>query len=257
MTVCLAELIHLASHVVHDAKSKLLSFRRFAMMLAYERDECLGKTDEADTESSVVDYSLDCVIVLKLVAVEPERAHQERELLLERSLLEVESLVELFRRDLESPVKLVEELVDPVISVLYVHALDGELHDVDRGEREVASSDRCLWSESVLEYSCAASHCSYLPLVSLRILRVPELMLVERSVEVDEVREEAACRNLACKFVKVVVAVLRQVAYAALLLPDLDREDGGRTVAHAFICSVEDFADHAATLCRCVCTVVD
>ena len=82
-------------------------------------------------------------------------------------------------------------------------------------------------------------------------------MVVERSVEVNEVREESACRYLACELVEVVVAVLREVAYASLLLPDLDREDGGRAVAHAFVCGVEELADHAAALCRCVGTIVD
>ena len=82
-------------------------------------------------------------------------------------------------------------------------------------------------------------------------------MLVERSVEIHEVREEAACRNLACELVEVVVAVFRKVAYATLLLPDLDREDGSRAIADSFVCSVEDFADYAATLSRCVCTIVD
>ena len=227
------------------------------MVLADEGDERLCKTDEADTECSVVDYRLDCVVVSKLVAVKPERTHKERELLLESGLLEVESLVELLCRDLESPVELLEELVDPVFSVLDLHTLEGELHDIDCSEREVASSDRSLRSESVLEHTCAASHCRNLPLVSLRILRIPELVVVERCVEVHEVREETTSRHLAGKLVEVVVAVLRKVAHASLLLPDLDREDGSRTVADTLVCSVEELTDNTASLSRCVGTIVD
>ena len=63
-------------------------------------------------------------------------------------------------------------------------------------------------------------------------------MVVERSVKVHEVREETSCGHLAGKLVKVVVAVFRQVAYSALLLPDLDREDCGRAVTDAFVCGV-------------------
>ena len=71
--------------------------------------------------------------------------------------------------------------------------------------------------------------------------------MVERSVKVHEVREEASCRHLAGKLVKVVVAVFRQVAYSALLLPDLDREDGCRSVSDTFVCCVKDLADDAAS----------
>ena len=82
-------------------------------------------------------------------------------------------------------------------------------------------------------------------------------MVIERCIEVYEVREEASCRYLACELVKVVVAVFRKVAYASLLLPDLYREDGCRTVSYTFICCVEELTDDAASLSRCVRSVVD
>ena len=74
-------------------------------------------------------------------------------------------------------------------------------------------------------------------------------MLVERRIKIDEVREEAACGHLACKLVEVIVAVLRKVAYASLLLPYLDRENGCGTVADTFICGVKNLADDASSLC--------
>ena len=82
-------------------------------------------------------------------------------------------------------------------------------------------------------------------------------MVIERSIKVDEVREESSCRYFAGKLVKVIVAVLRKVAHASLLFPDLNREDGCRAIADTFICSIEKLADHAASLCRGVCTIVD
>ena len=129
--VSLAELVDLASHEGNDAESEFLCLCRFSVVLADEGDECLCESDESDTECSVVDYSLDCVVVSKLLAVKPKRTHQERELLLESCLLEIESLVELLCRNLKGPVELLEELVDSVLLVLDLHALECELHDVD------------------------------------------------------------------------------------------------------------------------------
>ena len=81
-------------------------------------------------------------------------------------------------------------------------------------------------------------------------------MMIIWSVEVHEIREETASRYLAREFIKVIVTVLRKIAYASLLLPDLDRENRCRTVADAFICGVQDLSDDATSLCRCVCTIV-
>ena len=143
------------------------------MVLAAKCDKRLSKSDEADAEGSVVDYRLDCVVFSEFLAVKPECAHQERELLLESRLLEVESLVELLCRNVKSPSELVEELVDSVLLVLDAHALDSELHDVDCCEGKVSTADGCLRSEPVLEYTCTAAHCCNLVLVSLRVISSP------------------------------------------------------------------------------------
>ena len=82
-------------------------------------------------------------------------------------------------------------------------------------------------------------------------------MVVERSVEVHEVREESTCRYLTCELIKVVVAVLRKVAYASLLLPDLDWEDSCRAVSYTLICGVEELTDNTTSLGRSVSTIVD
>ena len=65
------------------------------MVLADKGDKGLCKADESDSEGSVVDYCLDCVVVVELLAVKPESTHQKRELLLKCGLLEVESLMKL------------------------------------------------------------------------------------------------------------------------------------------------------------------
>ena len=147
--------------------------------------------------------------------------------------------------------------MDPVLLILYAHTFDSELNDVDGGEREVSAADGCLRSEAVLEHAGTASHCRHFPLISLRVVSLPEFVMVERSVEIHEVREETACRDLAGELVKIVVAVFREVAHASLLLPYLDWEDGCGTVAHTFVCGVEELADDAAALGRSVCSVID
>ena len=65
--------------------------------------------------------------------------------------------------------------------------------------------------------------------------RVRHFALVEGRVEVEEIREETACRYFASQPIKVVVPVFGQITYAALLLPDLDGEDGRLAIAHASI----------------------
>ncbi len=115
------------------------------------------------------------------------------------------------------------------------HYLDGEAHDVDRGEGEISASHRCLFAESVLEDASAASHRSHFVHVSPGVVGTPFGALIESRVEIEKVREESACRDLAGEPVQVVVAVFRQIAYAAFLFPYLDGEDGGCAVAHAFV----------------------
>ncbi len=71
-------------------------------------------------------------------------------------------------------------------------------------------------------------------------------MLVEGGVEVHEVGEEPSGGYFAGQLKKVVVGVLGQIAHAAFLLPYLDREYGCGSVAHAFVCGVEQLANNAA-----------
>ena len=102
---------------------------------------------------------------------------------------------------------------------------------VDCGERQVAASDGCLGAETVFEYACTASHGGYFVLVAFRVVGFPVVTLVEGGVQVQEVREETACGDLAGKLVEVVVAVFGQIAYAAFLFPYLNGEDGRFAVA--------------------------
>ena len=135
--------------------------------------------------------------------------------------------------DVEHAVQFVEERVDALLLVLNAHALDGQLDDVDGGERQVASPDRGLHTIAVLEHARAASHRGYLVQIALGVIGMPGLVLVVGRVQVDKVGEEAPRRHLARQLIQVVVRVVGQIAHTAFLLPNLDGEDGRRAVAHA------------------------
>ena len=257
VVIFLAEFVGTVAHVGHNLQTQLLSFLALAVVLADERLEALCQSDESDAQCTVVDDALDGVRRLQLVSAHPEILHQQWELLCHGSLLELESLVQLLGCDIQQVVELGKEHVDALLLVLDAHAFDGELHDVDGREAQVASCDAGLLAPAVFEYAGAASHGCYLPLVALRVVSSPLLVLVECGIQVQEVREETACCHLACKLVEVVVSVLRQIVDASLLLPNLDREDGCLAVAHAVVGAEQDFAHDAATLGTGIRTIVD
>ena len=151
MLVGLGEAVDLLRHVGDDPQAELLRLVALAMVLATEGDQALGKADEADGEGALVDDGLDGVVVIQFLGTQPEAVHQERELLLESGLLEVEALVQLAGGDFQGPVELLEELLDAeVLVLLFLHGLDAQLHDVDRGEGQVAAADGGLGTELIV-----------------------------------------------------------------------------------------------------------
>ncbi len=95
MLVFLAELVDAATHVAHDLQPESLCLVAFAMVLARQGDEALGETDEPDAERPLIDHRLYGVVGAQAVAVVPESAHHERELLGEGRPLKVKAFVEL------------------------------------------------------------------------------------------------------------------------------------------------------------------
>ena len=257
MLITLRELISLLLHEADNLQAELLALVALAMMLARESNETFGKTDEPDTESTLIDNRLDTVVWLEVLSTIPETAHHERELLGKGSLLELITLVELLSHEFAHLVETEHEDLDTLLNRRLRHSLDSESNNIDSGKREVTTTNGSLRAEAVLEHTSAATHCSYLIVVTLWIIWSPLLMVVERSIEVEEVREETAGRHLACQLVEVVVRVARQVVDTTLLLPDLDREDSSSMVAHALVGRMKKFAHHATTFSRSIGTVVD
>ena len=257
MLVLVGELVGTVAHVSHDSESQFLSLFRLSVMLAQKRHKTFRQTDEPDAQRTLIDYGRDVVVRFELVAAYPQSGHQQRELLGERCFLELHAFMQLACGDVEHGIQLGEETGDALFLIRNAHALYGKAHNVDCGERQVAASDGCLGAETVLEYACTASHGGYFVLVAFRVVGFPVVTLVEGGVQVQEVREETACGDLAGKLVEVVVAVFGQIAYAAFLFPYLNGEDGRFAVAHALVRAFQQFADDAASLGGSIRTVVD
>ena len=149
--------VHFLTHVAYDAQAELLSLVALAVMLACQGYQTLGQADESDAERTLVDDTLDAVVGFQALGVVPQHTHQQRELLGEGGLLELEALVKLTRRQVHHLVQTLEEFGDTLLLVLDTHLFDGDAHNVDGCERQVAAAYGCLFAETVLEHTGAAS----------------------------------------------------------------------------------------------------
>ena len=165
--------------------------------------------------------------------------------------------IKLSGSDFQHVIQLGEKAVDALLLVLNVHALDGQTHNVDGRERQVAATDGGLFAKSVLKHAGAASHRGHLMLVAFGIVGAPLLVVVVGGVQIDEIGEETPCRYLAGELIEVIVGVTGLVAHAGLLFPDLNGENGRGTVAHATISRFKQLADDATSLGTGVGAIVD
>ena len=205
----------------------------------------------------MVDDTFNGVVWLQLVGTNPKAAHEERELLCVCSLLEVETVVELASGHFEDMVELGEEHLDALFLVFNAHALDGKTHNVDGTEGKVATPNGSLWTKTIFVHAGATSHRCHFVIVTMRVIGTPLLTLVVGGIEVEEVREETTGSDLASQLIEVVVAVLRQIVHTTLFLPNLNREDGGLTIAHTFERALQQFAHDATSFGTCVGSVID
>ena len=257
MLVAVAELQHTVAHVGDYLQTQFLTLLALAVVLASEGDKALCQTNETDTQCTLVDDGGDSLVGSKVLATYPQTAHEQGELLGEGGLLELHTVVQLLRCNLQEAVQLGKEGCYAVLAVLDVHTLDGQAHDVDGREGEVTATDTGLGAETVLEHAGTATHGGTLVLVALGIVDVPLLVVVVWGVEIDEVGEETACCHLTGILVEVVVAVGGQITHAALLLPYLYGEDGSFAIAHTLVGTLKQLAYDAASLGTGVRTVVD
>ena len=231
----------------HDAEAELLGFFAFAMMVTGQGDKALGQTDETDAEGAVVDDRFDGAVGVEGIGAGPQARHEQWELLYESRFLEIVTVAELSGGELEQVIEFGEEGLDALLGLPNMHTFDGEAHDVDGGEGEVAAGNGSFGAEAILEHAGAAAHGGYFVEVALWVIGAPLFVLIESSVKVEEVGEEAACGNLAGELVEVVVGVTLFEIDTAFLLPDLDGENGRSAVADPLVSRVEEFADNASS----------
>ena len=75
-----------------DPQAECLRLFTLAMMLADQCYETFGEADESYTESALVDDTFDGLSGGKILAAVPQPRHQQRELLGQGGLLEVETV---------------------------------------------------------------------------------------------------------------------------------------------------------------------
>ena len=178
------ELVSAVAHIGHNLYSQLLCFFRFSMMLAQKRHQTFCQADEADAQRALIDYGGNIIIGFELVATHPQSGHQQRKLFGKCGFLELHTFVKLLCSDVEHGIQLGKETCDALLLVCYVHALYGDTDNIDCGERDVSPSDRSLWAEAVFEYTCTASHSSYLVFVAPWVVGFPVFTLVESGVQI-------------------------------------------------------------------------
>ena len=270
VVILIAELVHTVAHIGDNLQSQLLCLLALAMVLTNESHKALCQSNEADTQRTLIDDALDGIGRSQFLCTYPEALHQQRELLGESCLLELITVVELLGSHLEHVVELGKEQCDALLFHIiaqhftfhfstfhFQHALDGELHDVDGGKRQVTTPDTRPWTETVLEHTCTTAHRSHLVEVALRIIGFPVTILIKGGVEIQEVREESASSHLTGQLIEVEVTILGQIVHATLLLPYLDGEDGCLTTTHALVGREEDLAHHAAPFRARIRTIIN
>ena len=236
MLIKFAEFIDAATHVAYNSQAKFLGLLAFAMMCADESYQTFCQTDKADTERTLIYHRLDSVGRFQIFRAYPQADMSRGTALQARSLLEVKAVAQLTSGNIEHIVKTTEETGYTLLLVPDIHTFDGYTHDVDCREAEIAASYRGLLAITVFKHTCTAPHGSHLVKVAVGVVGAPFLMLIECSVEIQEIGKNLRGCHLACQLIEVVVAVTGLIADSGLFLPYLYGEYRSGAVAYTLIC---------------------
>ena len=257
MMITITELVHSITHVSDDLQTQFLTLGTLAMVFSCKSHQTFSQTYETYTQRTLINDTLDGIHRSQFLGTDPKTLHQQRELLGEGRLLELETIVELFGCHFEHIIEFGKEHIDALLLVLLIHTLYGKLHNVDGGEGEVTTSDGSLGSETILEHTCTTTHRGHLVYIALRVVSTPLAILIIRSIEVQEVGEESTCRHLTSQLIQVEVTILGQIVHTTLLLPNLNGEDSSLASTHALISRKQDLTHDATSLGRGIGTVVN
>ena len=210
--------VHVVAHVPHDLQAQVLRGLRLAVMLAGERHQRLGQSDEAGGERAVLEHLALLVGGRKLLRIDPHALpHQERRVVHLLAGLDLEALVELPHHERQLRIEQVEEQIKVALRA------DGQTRQIDGRERQVAAAGRdlAIGVEHVAHHARAAAHVG-----DLRLGRALVVLRVERRVQEAEVGEQPLGRAVHGQLEQVVVRILGVVVHAFLHAEDLHGEDG-------------------------------
>ena len=150
--------------------------------------------DKADAQRALFQYVAHFIVRIQFASSFPYIvAHHERELAGKGGPLVLVADIQLFSDKFRHAVHRLQEqlfgvLFDGLLALVSRCALcfpacfDGKAGQVHCGKRKVSPSQTGLFAVQVFEYTGAASHGGKLVAVSLRVVRIPFLVLVERGV---------------------------------------------------------------------------
>ena len=257
MLIALREIVGTVAHVTHNLQTQFLSLFALTMMLSCQCYKTFCQADETNTKGALIDDALNSIIRVQFVSTNPKTLHQQWELFNKSSFLELITLIELLSSYFQLFIEFCKELGDTSLLIFHIHTFDGNTHDIDGRERQITTTNRGLWTETVLKYASAAAHSSNLVHIAFGIVGTPCITLVKGSIEVEEVGEETASGHFACQLIQIIVRILWQIVDTTLLFPYLDWEDGCLTITHTLISRVEQFTHDATTFSRSIGAIVD
>ena len=218
-------------------------------MLACEDFETFCQTYKSYRKCTVLEYLFDCVVIGKLVRIDPySLSHKEwvvLDLLLSLYLISVHQLI---YAELEL---LIEQLIEDIDIVM---RLDTKPREIYRSKAEVASACNYLafGIVSVAYDSSTAAHVSDLGVgVALFII-----FQIIRSIDEREVREKTLCGNTACQLEQIIVGIISVEVHAFLYFENMYREYRCLAVTETCLLGKQDILDDHSALDRGICTIV-
>ena len=242
--------IHIAAfaHMGNNVEAELAGFFVFAVVLAGHGNETFSEADETDAQSAVLNDVAERVVRPKFLATEPVAlTHEEWEVA--NVLVGLELIA--FKQFVGNKIHFFVELfvvARPVGFLAFAKddtMLDAEADKVDRSEGKIAATSRDtigFRENAAVDTSAAAHGRNFSAIVARNVV-----FKVERSVDEDEVREEALRGNFHAALEEVVVRIFRVVVDTFFNFEDRNREDWGFAVAKTSFSRVEESLRDKAT----------
>ena len=226
-------------------------------MFTSKGNEALGQSYKADPQCSLIDNALYRFIGFEVFTTDPQHRHQQRKLFGQRRFLEIITVFQLTSGNFKNLIEFGKKGIDPVVPIFYRHALYGKPYQIDGGKREIAPTDRGLFTETIFKNAGTASHCGNLVFIPFGIIFPPQLVPVERCIEIDEIRKKATSGYFAGIPIQIVITIGGQITYPSFLFPYLYGEYGRRAVPYSLISAYQYLTDYTTSFGRSIRSIID